>query len=54
MFIAIMKVMALVVVSLSFAIIDGRKHNKRYDGFKQVMDEDGRPLNEWILIDTAE
>lgn len=54
MFIAIMKVTALVVVSLSFACIDGRKHDKNVDGFRQLMDDDGRPLNEWIFIDHAE
>lgn len=54
MFIAIMKIMAMVVVSLSFAYIEEKKSNKRFEGFRQLMDENGKPLNEWVPIDYAE
>lgn len=48
------KVMAMVIVSLSFAYIDERKTSKSFEGFKQLTDESGNPLNEWVPIDYAE
>lgn len=53
MFSAIISCLSVVIAGVCFAKVDKKTEERRFEGFKRLYDEDGRPLNEWIPINYA-